>query len=156
MATEEQKVKNKARVLELTLAGVTEAFWDVLGEGAYGSIHEIGHELLPIMEKEMGLEVVGESPLDALQEMGRIAEDEFGMAEESEVTQTDNVLTFKVKNHAFYGLLKRLSEFGIEKLFIEPHLTTASAMLDKIGVKAISDITLWPEEKGIIITFEII
>ena len=156
MATDEQKKANMYRLAKLTLYGLTTGIWDLLGEGALGLGHVIGAQIVPVLEKEMGLELGGESFLDIANEVCRLAVDEFGMAESVEASGDNDQITLKVKNCALRGLTNDLMAAGVSKPFICPLLCVGDAILDRKGVKAMSNIEKWEEGKGSIITWEVI
>mgnify|MGYP000731124450 CR=1 FL=1 len=93
MATDEQKKANMYRLAKLTLYGLSTGIWDLLGEGALGLSHVIGAQILPVLEKEMGLELGSESLLDIANEVGRLAVDEFGIAESVEASGDSDQIT---------------------------------------------------------------
>ena len=156
MATDEEKKQNMLRLARLTLYGLTTGIWDLIGEGALGLSHEIGDEILPVLEKEMGLEIAGENPTEVLQEVGRLMVDEFGFAKEVEVTSDGDVLTMKVHTCANRKLTDDLMAAGVGKPFICPFLCISDTVLDRMGVKAMTNVEKWVEGKGSIITFELI
>jgi hypothetical protein len=156
MATDEQKKANMYRLAKLTLYGLTTGIWDLLGEGALGLSHEIGDQILPVLEKEMGLELGGDSLLDIANEVGRIAVDEFGAAEDVEVSGDNDKVVLKIRGYALYRLFDDLAAFGITHPFICPFLCVGDAILDHKGVKAIGSVEKWEKGKGSIITWELI
>ncbi len=154
MATDEQKKANMYRLAKLTLYGLGAGIWDMLGDGALGLSHVIGAQIVPVLEKEMGLELGGDSLLDIAKEVGRIAVDEFGMAESVEASGDNDQITLKVKNCVLRGLTNDLMAAGVSQSFICPLLCVGDAILDRKGVKAMSNIEKWEEGKGSIITWE--
>jgi len=156
MATDEQKKANMYRLAKLTLYGLSTGIWDLLGEGALGLSHVIGAQILPVLEKEMGLELGGESLLDIANEVGRLAVDEFGIAESVEASGDSDQITLKVKNCALRDLTAGLRDAGVSKPFICPFLCIGDAIFNRKGVKAVSNVKKWEEGKGSIITWEMI
>lgn len=156
MATEEEKKQNMLRLARLTLFGLTTGVWDLLGEGALGLSHEIGDEILPILEKEMGLEVAGEDPTQVLQEIGRIMVDEFGFAQEADVSGDGDRLVMKVRSCANRKLTDDLTAAGVTHPFICPFMCVADAVFDRMGIKAMSKVDKWEEGNGSIITFTLL
>ncbi len=144
------------RLARMTLFGLTTGVWDLIGEGALGLSHEIGSQILPVLEKEMGLEIAGETPEDVLQEIGRLFVDEFGFATEVTVSADGDKLEMKVRNCLNRKLTDDLMNAGVSKPFICPFMCVADSVFDRIGVKALTDVTKWTEGKGSIITFELV
>lgn len=153
MATEEEKKQNMLRLARLTLFGLTTGVWDLLGEGAMGLSHEIGDEILPILEKEMGLEVAGEDPIQVLQEAGRIMVDEFGFAQSVDVSGDGDRFIMKVHSCANRKLCDDLETEGITHPFICPFMCVSDAVFDHMNIKIISKVDRWHEGNGSIITF---
>ncbi|MBN1936821.1 MAG: hypothetical protein JW934_19325 [Anaerolineae bacterium] len=156
MASEEEKKQNMLRLARLTLFGVTTGIWDLMGDGARGLSHEIGDEILPVLEKEMGLEIAGESPENVLQEVGRLMVDEFGFAKSVDVVADGDILQMKVHTCANRKLTDDLEAAGVGTPFICPFLCVADAVFDRMGIKARTKIERWHEAGGSIITFEVI
>jgi len=156
MATEEQKKANQLRLAKLSLLGLAASVWDMVGDGAYAFSKGMGEHILPVLEKEMGLELTGESLVDIVTEVGRIAVDEFGFAESVEVSGDDNVITLKVKNCANRKLTDDLMATGVEHPFICPFLCVGEAILHRAGKRARGTVEKWVEGNGSIITFELI
>lgn len=153
MATEEQKKQNMLRLARMTLFGLTTGVWDLLGEGSLGLSHEIGDEILPILEKEMGLEIAGEDPVQVLQEVGRIMVDEFGFAQSVDVSGDGDRLVMKVHSCANRKLSDDLEAAGITHPFICPFMCVSDAVFDHMGIKVMSKVDRWHEANGSIITF---
>ncbi len=156
MATEEQKKKNILRLARLSLLGVSAGVWDLLGEGALGLSHQIGSLLLPVLEKEMGLEIAGETPEQVMQEVGRLMVDEFGFAADVDVTRDGDEITMKVHTCSNRRFTDQLMESGVTKPFICPFLCVGDAVLDRMGEKARGTVAKWEEGNGSIITYELI
>ena len=156
MANDEQKKENLLRLTRLSLLGISAGVWDLLGEGAYGLSHEIGDLILPILEKEMGLELAGEDPEQVLQEVGRLMVDEFGFAGDVTVTREGDTLTMKVHTCSNRHFTDQLLEAGVLKPYICPFLCVSDAVLDRMGEKAMTTVEKWEEGQGSILTFELI
>ena len=154
MATEEQKKANMFRLTKLVVHGLTTGIWDLLGDGATGLSRQIGHQILPVLEKEMGLELSGDSLLDIANEVGRLAMDEFGIAENVDASGDNDKITLKVKNCILRGLSDDILAAGVGQSFSCPFLCVGNAILDRKGIKAMSNIEKWEEGKGSIITWE--
>ena len=155
MATEEQKKANLVRLVRMTLFGLTAGIWDMLGEGAFGLSHQIGTQLLPVLENEMGLEIAGEEPKDVLQEVGRLMVDEFGFATEVDVTEDGDRLIMRVHECVNRKFTDDLVKVGLTSPFICPYMCVSNAVFDRMGIKVMSKVAKWVEGKGSIITFEL-
>jgi hypothetical protein len=155
MATEEQKKLNQMRLLELIVTGLTTSVWDMVGDSAYVFSKSIGENILQVMEKEMGLEIAGESIEDIGTEIVRIFVDEFGLVESIERKVDGNISTSMVKNYIGYQTLKKLMDAGVEQPFTDPIMCTGQAVLHRMGIKARARAEVWEEGKGILIHYEL-
>ncbi len=155
MASEEQKKLNQLRLISLALASLAASVWETLGDSAFSFSGLMGDEVLKVMEKEMGLEIAGNSPKEVMMEISRIFVDEFGFASDIEVEGDDDTkITLKVHECANRKFTDKLLEAGVEKPFICPIMTSCQAGLRRMGYKMREDVEKWPQGKGSIITFE--
>ena len=156
MATEEQKKASQLRLANMIIYGLTVSVWDMVGESAYVFSKGMGDVILPVLEKEMGLELAGESHLDVATEVGRIVVDELGIAKDIEITGDSDNLVMKLREYTLRPLYDNLAAAGVEKPFIDPVMCIGEAVLHRMGQKCRFDIENWDEGKGSIITFELI
>jgi len=154
MATEEKKKANQLRLANLTLYGVTAGLWNLLGDTSMAVGASIGEEVLKVMEKEMGLEIAGETPEAVLKEIARLFEDEFGFAGQIEVLTEGNTITMKVYNCLNRSLTDRLVEAGVETPFICPIMNSGLVAMRRLGIRAQPNVVKWVEGNGSIITFK--
>ncbi len=154
MATEESKKQNVLRLTSMALASLTAGVWDTLGEASFALAGPMGDEILGMMEKEMGLEIAGESPKDVVNEICRIFVDEFGFAKEIAVAMDgDQKLVLKVRSCINVPFTDRLAAAGVEKPFICPIMNACGAALRRMNFKMHHDVQKWPDGNGSIITF---
>ncbi len=153
MATEEKKKQNMLRLTQLALAALSSSVWDTLGDSSFALANSIGDQILEMFEKEMGLEIAGESPEAVVHEVERIFVDEFGFAREIAVTMLDggNKIELKVANCVNYAFSQRLLAAGVQKPYICPVMNASVAALRRMGYKVRSDIQPWQEQTGSII-----
>jgi hypothetical protein len=156
MATEENKKANALRLSNLTLFGLTAGVWDYLGESSFAISDGIGSHVLELMEKEMGLEIAGESMENVLEEMQRLFVDEFGIAEKITHEVDGKVIKMYVQKCANRELADMLVAAGVGKPFICPIMNATQAVLKRIGHKARVDVERWVEGSGSIITLTLI
>ncbi len=135
MATEEEKKRNLARINAMIIYGLEKGLWDLFGESALATTNAIGEGMLALLEKNMGLEIEGESPQDMLVEIGRLFVDEFGIAAHFDATETDDKADFIVEHCVLLHVEKDLVAAGI-KPFVCPYLNiAAAAMRKRTGLK---------------------
>ena len=156
MATEEQKKANQLRLANLTLFGVTAGLWELLGDTALAVGPQIGEEILKVMEKEMGLEIAGETPEAVLAEIARLFVDEFGFAGNIEVVTEGDTITMKVRNCLNRTLTDRLVAAGVGKPFICPIMNSGLVAMRRLGIKAQQNVVKWTEGNGSLISFKLI
>lgn len=156
MATEDEKKRNMLRLLNMTILGVTKGVWDFVGESSFALSKNIGDEIIRMMEKEMGLEIAGETPMDVVNEISRLFVDEFGFARNIEVDEADGIITLNVQHCINRKLTDQLAEAGVEKPFICPVMNAVVAAFRRQNIRARQDVVKNPEGNGSIITFELI
>lgn len=155
MATDEQKKKNLLRLMDMTLLSVSAGVWNVMGESVFASAgRPMGDNVLQVLEKEMGLEIAGETPKDVLMEIGRIFVDEFGFAGQIDVEEKgENEFEIKVTKCINRKFTDKLMAAGVKKPFICPIMNTSEAALRRMGFVMRNDIEKWVAGEGSIITF---
>ena len=153
MATDEQKKLNFIRLTSITLMSLSLSVWEMLGDTSFVFSKDMGAKILALLEKEMGLEIAGETPENVLLEVTRIFVDEFGYASDIDLDVTDTKIVMKVKNDMNFIYNQHLIATGVEKLFTDPLMNACEAALMRMDYKMHQSIELWPEQKGSIITF---
>ncbi len=154
MATEDSKKENVLRLTTMALASLTAGVWDTLGDSSFALAGPMGDEILQMMEKEMGLEIAGESPKDVINEICRIFVDEFGFAKDIAVEMKgDEEVVLKVKSCINVPFTARLRAAGVEKPFICPIMNACAAALKRMHFRMRNDVVKWDEGNGSIITF---
>lgn len=156
MATEEQKKQNLVRLLRLVLFGVTSGTWDLLGDTALGLSREIGVQILPVLEKEMGLEIAGETPQAVLQEVGRLFVDEFGFAKGATIAEEGDKIVMEIQACVNRKFTDDLRAAGVGSPFVCPFMCTASAVFDRLGIKARGNIVESAGSDISTLTFELL
>lgn len=157
MATDEQKKANMLRLSNLALLGLTAGVWDFVGESSFALSAGIGDRILEMMEKEMGLEIAGESPENVLAEIDRLFVDEFGFADDIAIEVVDDKhITMKVHRCLNRGLTDKLTEAGVEKPFICPIMNASQSALKRMGVKSRVEVEKWAEGEGSIIKLTVV
>jgi len=154
MATDEKKKENMLRLTQLVLTALGSSVWDTLGDSSFALSSSIGDHILQMFEKEMGLEIAGESPEAVIQEIQRIFVDEFGFAREITSTTLDggNKIELKVANCVNFAFSQKLLAAGVQKPYTCPIMNATVAALRRMGYKVRNDIQPWSEQSGSIIT----
>ena len=135
MASEEQKKTRQIKLFNEVIFGLCKGMWELLGEGAYATVTEIGEEILEEIEHDMGLEIQGENPEDMLTEIERLLVDELGACKKAslkiEGKRIDMVIEGDILQHSYLDLKKE----GIQP-FVCPSMMIASAALrERLGLK---------------------
>ncbi|MBE2199003.1 MAG: hypothetical protein IAE79_10365 [Anaerolinea sp.] len=155
MATDDQKKINQYRLMSMALTGLASGVWNTLGDSAFAFSGPMGNQILNTMEKEMGLEVAGETPVEVMTEIGRIFVDEFGFASDITVQEKgENHFEIRVLNCINRKYTDQLAAAGVEKPFICPILNACQASLRRMNFKMREDVQKWVEGNGSIITFK--
>lgn len=152
MATEQSKKDNVSRLITMALASLTAGVWDTLGDASFALAVPMGKEIVAMMEKEMGLEIAGESAKDVVSEICRIFVDEFGFAKDIVVEMDgDQKAVLNVRNCINLPFTQTLAAAGVEKPFICPIMNACMSGLGRVGFKMHPDVRAWPEGSGCII-----
>lgn len=157
MGTDMEKTANRARMWGLTCLGMTMGIWDMVEEASVSLSPAIGAQLLRMAEKQLGLEIAGESPEHILTELARIFVDEFGYCSSADVKREGNVVSVTLVNavgFVEFGML--IKEHGITKMFSHPFLCTGIAALNRLGVRSRSNVAFDDENKGFVVSYELI
>ena len=142
--------------MTMMLSGMAKTLYDLFGETAYATMGEVGKDILALMEKEMGLELAGESPTNVIMEVGRIFADEIGYVESFRVEEGDNTLSLIVDRCQGWNLSQKILKEGIDTPFTCPIMNVGQAALARIGKPASRTITPVPDKRGSIITFRFV
>ncbi|MCD6344376.1 MAG: hypothetical protein J7M17_02055 [Anaerolineae bacterium] len=134
MATIEEKKRNRLRLNNYILAALAEGLWGLMGEAAVGLTTKFGEMILKVMEKEMGLELAGESVEDWAAEIGRLYVDEFDAGKELNVEDTGDTITVHAGGCMFQRACTSLQDGGIPP-YICPVRAICAAALRRMGEK---------------------
>ncbi len=156
MATDQQKVANRARMWGMVAVSMTLGIWDMVQESSLSISPVIGKAMLEDLEKLAGLEIAGEQPEAIMVELGRIFVDECGFATEVKVEKTGSGLKITMLNAVGTSEFGALQEQGVEKLFSHPFYCVGLAALARLGCKARGTVELDKAAKTYVITFELL
>ena len=134
MATLKQKKANRLRLTNIILAALGEELWGLLGEAAVGLTTKFGEYILEVMEKEMGLELAGESVEDWAAEIGRLYVDEFDAGKEFHVKATEDSVHVEAIGCMFQQATADLEAAGVPP-FVCPIRAVCAAALHRLGKK---------------------
>ena len=154
MATDEKKKENMLRMTQISLNALASSVWNALGESSFALTTLMGNHILEMFEKEMSLEIAGESPEAVIREIQRIFVDEFGYAQGITTTMLDggNKIELRVSGCVGRHFRDKLIAAGVQKQYICPIMNTTVAALRRMGYKVHSDIRPLTEQGGSIIT----
>ncbi len=134
MATMEQKKASRLRLTNYILAALGDGLWKVMGESAVGLTTTFGKSILSVMEKEMGLELAGESVEDWAAEIGRLLVDEFDVGTEFRVEVSDDSVSVYAEGCMFAQVYEALEAAGVPA-YICPVRAIYGAALRQLGEK---------------------
>jgi hypothetical protein len=89
MATDSQKLENRARLWGMSVTGMTLGIWGMVEESATSLAPQIGSQILELVETKLGRKVDSQKPDDAVRQLAGLFIDEFGYAAESKVEGSD-------------------------------------------------------------------
>lgn len=154
MATDEVKKQNLLRMVGLSLEVLAEEVYDTLGDTAMVLSKGMGDAILEMMEKEEGLEIAGETPLEIGKEIDRILVDEFGFAKEITLDVDANaVATINVNGCINTAFTDKMLAKGLKMNYVCPAMLISSAAMRQMGLKGRVKIDRWPEGHGCKIVF---
>ncbi len=154
MVNEQQQTENRSRLNSIMLLALAASVWDTLGRTGFAFSAPIGNHALWLMEREMGLEIIGDSPRDILMDICRVFINEFGFASEIEVTsENEGHFQIKVRDYTNLYFLDLLIKTGVKDPFVDPIMNACQAMLRQMGYKMHQRIEKWEEGNGVIITY---
>ena len=154
MATDEVKKQNLMRMTSICLEILAEEVYDTLGDTALVLSRGMGDAILELMEKEEGLEIAGETPIEIGKEIDRILVDEFGFAKEITLdVDADNVGTIKVNGCIGTAVTDKMLAKGLKMNYVCPAMLVSSAAMRQMGLKGRVQIDRWPEGHGCKIKF---
>jgi hypothetical protein len=156
MATDQEKNVRRGSLWAMTVFGMTIGIWEMVEDSAGAISPYIGNALLPLIEKQLGLEIAGEKPADLITEIGRLFVDEFGFAAEAKVTATDKVVTLLLKNAMATKEGAQLAAMGVKKSFSHPAMCVGVAALTRAGVKCRGNVELDVPNNNQTVTFELL
>lgn len=155
MASEEQKKSRQIKLFNEVIFGLCKGMWELIGEGAYATIAEIGEEILEEIEHDLGLEIQGENAKDILTEIERLLVDELGACKKAslqiEGDRINMIIEGDILQHAYLDLKKE----GIQPFVCPSMMIAAAALRERLGLKErLIGITV--EENKIDIAFEML
>ena len=153
MAAEEEKSRNLLRMTSLIIEGMAKTLYDMFGESALATMEQVGKDMLEIMEKEMGLELAGESPEDVLTEIGRLFEDEMGLIERFHLERNDKEISMGIDQCRAWDLDQRIKNHGVDIPFTCPVMNVGKGALRRLGMQAHRRIELKEDKPGCTIHF---
>ncbi len=156
MTAEVEKITQRARLWGLVSIGMTLGIWDMVEESSVSLSPVIGKVILHEIEKNLGLEIAGEKPENMLVELGRIFVDEFGIASEVKVENTNSGLQATLVNAVGTPEFAALQEKGVEKLFSQPYYCAGLAALARQGCKVRGSVEVDKSHNSQVVRFELL
>ncbi len=135
MATEAQKQERLLKVFNIGMYGMIKGLWDMFGESAFATTNTIGGELLSVLEKESGLEVLGENPQDILNEIVRLLADEVGVIKSGVTHIEGDKISIACTNCCLRQATERLEAEGVQPFACIPMGIAAAAMRKRLGLR---------------------
>ena len=135
MATEEQKKARELRLFNDIITGFAKGLYDLFGDTALATVETIGKSVLEEMERELGLEIQGESSQDILTEIGRLLVDEYGLVKDSDLTINDETRKVHISctDCSLWKSCKDLSDGGITPYTCVPMMMATAALRQRRG-----------------------
>jgi hypothetical protein len=135
MVTEDQKKARLLKVFNVGMYGMIKGLWDLFGESSFATVHNVGKQMLEMMEQESGLEIAGENPEDILQEITRLLADEIGAISAGEVIIDGDAVALSCQDCFLHETTEWLEKDGIQPFACMPMNISAAAMSKRLGVR---------------------
>jgi SHS2 domain-containing protein len=138
MATDEQKKLRMMHMYNILITGLAHGLYDLFGNAMVGIVEPIGEEILEEMERELGIEIHGETMEDILTEVERIIVDEYGMVDNisleihPETHEVDLICT----GCKLWHVTETLQAQGIPPHHCPPMMMASAALRKRSGRKA--------------------
>ncbi len=156
MGTDQEKIANRARMWGLVVFSMTAGIWDMVEESSVSLSPIIGEQLLKMAEKQLGLEIAGESPEHIMVELGRIFVDEYGFCSSAQTDVSGNTIKVVLAHAVGVPEFKLLMDMGVEKPFSHPFMCAGLAALARLGRRARPTLELDVTNQTYTITFEML
>lgn len=138
MATDEQKKARMLHMYDLLVSGLAHGLYDLFGDALVGIVEPIGEEILEEMERELGLEIQGESVEDILTELERILVDEYGLVKHIEIKydEESHEVDIICEGCMLWKVTEKLTAQGVPPHTCAPMMMAMAALRERTGNKA--------------------
>jgi len=135
MATEEQKKTRQMKLFNEVIFGLAKGMWELFGEGAWGTVAEIGEEIVEEIEHDLGLEIQGENPHDILTELERILVDELGACKAADLKIENGRIDILAEDCILLHASHDLQKEDIPAFTCIPMMLAAAVLRERLGLK---------------------
>ena len=135
MTTEEKKMENLVKIINIAMYGINKGKWDLYGEAAFATTQSMNENMLEALEKEAGLKITGENPEEIITELTRLMVDEFGIMSACEPKVSDKKVSISCKECFLREATGWLQEAGVQPFACVPMNVSAAAMNKKLGIQ---------------------
>jgi hypothetical protein len=156
MATDSQKLENRARLWGMSVTGMTLGIWGMVEESATSLAPQIGSQILELVETKLGRKVDSQKPDDAVRQLAGLFIDEFGYAAESKVEGSDKQIRVSFAKAISVPEFALLAQRGVNRLFSHPFMSAGVAALARLGQKARWNVEIDAAGGNEVITFDLL
>ncbi len=156
MATEEQKLDNRAQLWGMTVTGMTLGIWGMVEESATSLAPQIGMQILEMVETKLGKKIGSDKPEEAIRQLGRLFIDDFGYAADAKVEAADKQIRVSFSKTISAPEFALLEQRGVKRIFSHPFMSAGVAALSRLGQKTRWTVAVDPAGGNETITFDLL
>jgi hypothetical protein len=156
MATDPQKMENRARLWGMTVTGMTLGIWGMVEESATSLAPQIGAQILEMTETVLGKKIDSDKPDEAIRRLGKLFVEDIGYAADAKVEAADKKITVVFSKAVSVPEFALLQQKGVKKMFSHPFMSAGVAVLARMGQKARWDVVIDAAGGNETVTFDLL
>jgi hypothetical protein len=156
MATDSQKLENRAGLWGMTVTGMTLGIWGMVEESSTSLAPQIGAQILEMVETKLGKKIESEQPAEAIRQLSALFVEDFGYAADVQVEAAEKSIRVSFSKAISAPEFALLAQRGVKRIFSHPFMSAGVAVLSRLGVKARWNVAIDPAGGNETITFDLL
>ncbi|MBN1439404.1 MAG: hypothetical protein JW929_08350 [Anaerolineales bacterium] len=156
MATDPQKMENRARLWGMTVTGMTLGIWGMVEESATSLAPQVGSQILEMIETVLDRKIDAGKPDEAVRQLGKLFVEDIGYAADFKVEAADKQIRASFSKAVSVPEFALLQKKGVQKLFSHPFMSAGVAVLARMGQKARWSVEVDPAAGNETVTFDLL
>jgi hypothetical protein len=156
MATDPQKMENRARLWGMTVTGMTLGIWGMVEESATSLAPHIGSQILEMVETKLGRKIDSGKPDEAIRQLSRLFVEEIGYAADAKVEASEKQIRVSFSKTISAPEFALLEQRGVKRIFSHPFMSAGVAALSRLGQKARWTVAIDPAGGDETVTFDLL